>query len=73
MDIEIREVKESDARDLMNFLVAVGDETDNLSFSGAGFKLDEESEARFIKRFKSIFVLRLAESFLERFKIFNLV
>ena len=53
MDIEIREVEESDARDLMNFLVAVGDETDNLSFSGSSLKLDEESEARFIKRFKS--------------------
>ena len=53
MDIEIREVEERDARDLMNFLVAVGDETDNLSFSGSGLKLDEESEARFIKRFKS--------------------
>ena len=53
MDIIYREVEISDALSLVNFLKTVGDETDNLSFSGDSLKLTLEAEEGFIKRFKS--------------------
>jgi len=53
MNIEYREIELYDALNMIEFLSAVGDETDNLSFSADSLKLTRESEERFIKGFKS--------------------
>ncbi len=53
MNVSYREIEAGDASKMIKFLEAVGDETDNLSFSGASLKLTPESEERFINRFKS--------------------
>ena len=53
MNVTYREVETADAKGLMDFLKTVGNETDNLSFSGESLKLTLEAEKRFITRFKA--------------------
>ena len=53
MEIVYREIEAADADAMIEFLTAVGAETDNLSFSRDSLKLTKDSEERFIKRFKS--------------------
>ena len=53
MEYIYREVEISDAENMIKFLKKVGDETENLSFSGDSLKLSSESEQKFISRFKN--------------------
>ncbi len=52
MDITYREAEASDALGLIKHLATVGDETENLSFSGKTFRISEEKEIKFIEKFK---------------------
>ncbi len=52
MEIIYRSARRQDARELLVHIHKVGEQTDNLSFSGEEFDISEEREAKFIERFE---------------------
>lgn len=53
MKVIYREAEEIDAAALIEYTALVGGETDNLSFGSDAFRISEEREAKFIRRFKN--------------------